>query len=152
MRRREKQITDQGALEQILWQGRICQLAIPDEPYPYLVPINYGYAKGILYFHSAGQGRKVELLRRQQRAAFSIIVDHGVVKAEEACHWGSRFRSVAGHGRIEFVEEPSAKVSALKLLMAQYADGEFTFPADAVAATTIFRLIIDEMTGKQSRI
>ena len=30
MRRREKAVTDIAGLEQILWQGKVCQLAIPE--------------------------------------------------------------------------------------------------------------------------
>lgn len=152
MRRREKLVTEKAALEQILWQGQICQLAIPDQPVPYLVPMNYGYRDGVLYFHCADHGRKMDLLRQQPQVSFCIIADPGVVAAEEACNWGARFRSVIGHGRVEFVENEADKVTALWLLMAQYSDEEFTFPSERVTATTVFRLIIDKMVGKQSRI
>lgn len=152
MRRHEKEITSQGVLEQILWQGQICQLAIPDQPVPYLVPMNYGYGNGILYFHCADRGRKIDLLRQQPLVSFCIVVDPGVVAAEQACHWGARFRSVIGYGRVEFVENEADKITALRLLMAQYSDEEFTFPQEQVAATTIFRLVIEKMAGKQSRI
>ena len=152
MRRREKAVTDPAALEQILWQGKVCQLALVDLPVPYIVPLNYGYREGVLYFHSAPEGHKLELLRRQPLASFSVVVDLGIVEAEEACNWGARFRSVLGYGRIEFIEGRSAKQEALQLLMAQYAEGTFTFAPAAVDGTTLFKLIIEEMSGKQSRI
>lgn len=151
MRRHEKEISSQGELEQVLWQGRICHLAIPDEPLPYLVPMNYGYRDGALYFHSALQGYKIDLLRQQPRARFSIVNDQGIIEAERACNWGARFSSVMGTGRIEFIEDRQEKLVALRILMAQYSDGNFTFDESQIAATKVFKLVIEAMSGKQSR-
>lgn len=152
MRRREKAVTDSAALEQILWQGKVCQLAIPDIPAPYIVPLNYGYHGGVFYFHSAGEGHKVELLQHNPLVGFSVVIDLGVVVADQACNWGARFRSVMGHGRVEFIEDLEQKRTALKLIMAQYGDGDFDFPDKAIEETTVFRLVIVAMTGKQSRV
>lgn len=151
MRRHEKEITATGELEQVLWQGRVCHLAIPDDPLPYLVPLNYGYQEGVLYFHSAPQGRKIELLEKQLRARFIVTIDHGIIEAERVCNWGARFTCVMGSGRIEFIEEPQAKQAALHILMAQYSDQTFSFEEDQVAATRVFKLVIESMSGKQSR-
>lgn len=152
MRRIEKAVTNPAELEQILWQGKVCQLAIAAEPTPYLVPLSYGYREEVLYFHSAAEGYKIELLKNNPLVSFSVFIDLGIVEAEEACHWGVRFRSVTGRGRVEFVVDPKQKEDALQLLMAQYSDKEFELPPAAVAETTIFKLIIEQMVGKQSRI
>lgn len=151
MRRHEKEITAQGELEQVLWHGRVCHLAIPDEPLPYLVPLNYGYRQGALYFHSAPHGHKIELLEKQPRVRFCVTIDMGIIEAEQACGWGARFRCVMGSGRIEFIDSPEEKQSALQILMSQYADRSFTFAPSQVAATRVFRLVIESMSGKQSR-
>lgn len=152
MRRIEKAVTNPAELEQILWQGKVCMLAIAAEPTPYLVPLSYGYRDEVLYFHSAAQGHKIELLKNNPLVSFSVFIDLGIVEAEEACHWGVRFRSVTGRGRVEFIEDQEQKETALALLMAQYSDKEFDFPVAAVEGTTVFKLVIEQMVGKQSRI
>jgi hypothetical protein len=151
MRRREKAVTDIAGLEQILWQGKVCQLAIQDVLAPYIVSLNYGYKGGVLYFHSAAEGHKVELLKCNPLVGFTVVIDLGIVESEEPCNWGARFRSVVGHGKVEFIEDLESKRSALKLLMAQYGEGDFDFPEQAIEGTTVFRLVIEAMTGKQSR-
>ncbi|MFO7765183.1 MAG: pyridoxamine 5'-phosphate oxidase family protein [Pelovirga sp.] len=151
MRRHEKEISAPGELEQVLWHGQICHLAIPDDPLPYLLPLNYGYQEGALYFHSAPQGHKIELLQQQLRARFCITIDMGIIEAEQACNWGARFTSIMGSGRIEFIDAPEKKRSALQILMAQYSDQAFSFHPEQVAATRVFRLVIESMSGKQSR-
>ena len=152
MRRREKAVTELAGLENILWEGRVCQLAIADVPAPYIVTLNYGYRDGILYFHSAPEGHKIALLQQAGPVAFTVAIDMGIVEAEAACNWGTRFRSVVGYGRVEFIEALEEKHKALKILMAQYSEDSFHFPDKAVAETTVFRLVIEEMTGKQSRV
>lgn len=151
MRRREQAVTDPAGLEQILRQGRVCQLAIPDLPTPYSVPLSYGYRGGVLYFHSAPAGHKIELLRCHPQVGFSVVVELGIQTAERACDWGVGYLSVLGRGRVEFIEDLDSKRSALKLLMAQYGEGEFDFPAAELAKTAVFRLVIEEMTGKRSQ-
>lgn len=152
MRRSEKAITDPAELEQIIRAGRICRLALAAEPAPYLVPLNYGYRDGALYFHSAPEGRKIDLMRQNPCVGFEISLDLGVVEGEKACDWSARYRSVLGHGRIEFIEGLEKKRNALDLIMDQYADGEFAFPEASVRRTAIYRLVIEQLTGKQSRV
>ena len=151
MRRSEKQVTSTVELEQILWQGKVCHLAISDLPAPYLVPLNYGYRNRTLYFHSALQGHKIELLKANPLVTFSVVIDQGLIEAEQGCNWGARFRSVVGNGRVEFIEDVKEKEEALQVLLAQYSDKEFELPENAVKATTVFKLTIEQMVGKQSR-
>jgi uncharacterized protein len=152
MRRSEKAVTDPAELENIIRAGRVCRLALAAEPAPYIVPLNYGYREGVLYFHSAPEGRKIELMRRNPSVGFEISLDLGVVEGEQACNWSTRYRSVLGHGRIEFIEGLEQKRRALEVIMSQYAAGEFTFPETFVGRTLIYRLVIEEMSGKQSRV
>lgn len=151
MRRSEKAVTSPAELEQILWQGKVCQLAIPDSPVPYLLPLNYGYRDEVLYFHSAAHGHKIDLLQDRPLVSFSVVIDLGVIESEQACNWGARFRSVIGRGRVEFIDDLEQKRTALNLLMTQYSDRNFDLPAAAIAGTTIFKLTIEQMVGKQSR-
>jgi nitroimidazol reductase NimA-like FMN-containing flavoprotein (pyridoxamine 5'-phosphate oxidase superfamily) len=150
MRLHEKAVADMAGLEQIIAQGRVCQLAISDVPVPYIVSLSYGYRSGEFYFHSAAEGHKIDLLRCNPLVGFTVAVDLGTVEGERACNWGAGFRSVVGQGRVEFIEDLESKRTALKLLMAQYGEGDFDFPRKAIEGTTIFRLVIKEMTGKQS--
>jgi len=152
MRRNEKAVTEVAGLEQILAHGKVCQLAISDLPAPYLVSLNYGYKDGILYFHSAGEGHKLELLHTNPRVGFTVVIDLGLATADVACNWGARFQSVVGQGEVEFITDIASKRRALTCLMAQYSDAAHEFSDAALAATTVYRLVIGEMTGKQSRV
>lgn len=152
MRRSDKAVTEQAAIEKILRAGRTCQLAFAAEPVPYLVTLNYGYHEGTLYFHSAREGRKIELTKKNRAAAFTVALDLGLIKAENACDWSVRFQSVVGHGTITLLESLEEKQRGLDLFMAQYSDETFSYPEKMLQATAVFKLAISEMTVKQSRV
>ncbi len=152
MRRSDKAVTAQSAIEKILRAGKTCQLAFSVDPVPYLVTLNYGYHDGVLYFHGAREGRKIDLIRENGQAAFTVALDLGLVKGAHACDWSVRFQSVVGHGQISLLETMAEKCQALDLFMAQYSADEFSYPDKMIQATAVFKLVISEMTVKQSRV
>ena len=50
MRRKDREITDRSKLEKIIKKSRICRLAMVDGNVPYVVPLNFGYCDGTLFF------------------------------------------------------------------------------------------------------
>jgi uncharacterized protein len=150
MRRSDREVTGQAALEEILAQGVACHLALVCQGEPYLVTLNYGFRSGTLYFHCADSGKKIDILRGSGRVCFSVVTRHELVVAEKGCDYSMKFESVVGHGRPRFIEEREEKCRALGAIMAQYAPGVFEFPEAALARTTVFAVDIEEMTAKSS--
>lgn len=152
MRRKEKEIVEQEALEAVIRCCQVCRLAMNDSGYPYVVPLNFGYRKGVLYFHGAMKGKKLRLLKQDNRAAFEMDTQLEVVENEAACSWSMNYQSIIGRGRISMVNSPQEKKEALAIIMAHYADGTFEFPDKNVSGTAVFKLTIEKITGKQSGI
>ena len=151
MRRKDKEITDHAEVEAILQRNMFCRVAFCDGHRPYLLPMNYGYADGCFYFHSASEGRKLDILRKNP--AVCIEVEEGIelVSAENPCSWGVRYRTVIAEGNAAFLEEPAAKRQALNCITSACGAGEgFSFPEQALAAVTVFRVPVDSMSGKRS--
>ncbi|MCP4687690.1 MAG: pyridoxamine 5'-phosphate oxidase family protein, partial [Desulfobacterales bacterium] len=131
MRRKEKEITEKKEIEEIIRESTVCRLAMVDGEEPYVVPLNFGFKDGVLYFHSASQGRKIDILKSNPRVCFTFDVDVEILQGKEACEWGAKFRSVIGSGRAEFIRESQAKRDALDVIMAQYSDetfGSYEYP------------------------
>ena len=68
MRRREREIRDERQMRDILDRGLVCRLGLSDGRYPYVVPMSFGIRDGRLYLHSAGEGKKIDLIRRNNRS------------------------------------------------------------------------------------
>ena len=150
MRRADKEITDHGEIEQIIQAAQVCRLAMVDDGMPYVVPLNFGYGGGCLYFHCAGAGRKLAILQRNDQVCFLFDLDHQLVQGEQACQWGMRYKSVIGFGKAARVTEQEEKRLGLATIMAQYGATDSIFPDQALADITVFKVQIDTMTGKQS--
>lgn len=152
MRRSEKEVTQPEMIATIFAQATVCQLAFADQPAPYLLSLNYAYHEGSLYFHSANEGRKIDLIKAAQTVAFTVVRDLGLIQGDTGCSWTTRFQSVVGHGTITFLEDLEEKRHALDIFMGHYSDMDFIFPDHVMKKTAVYRLDIDEMTAKQSKI
>jgi len=151
MRRKEKEITDQAEIVALMEKAEICRLAMTDGETPYMVPMNFGFRDMVLYFHSAGQGRKIDILRKNPRVCFEIESDTALIESEEACDWSMKYRTVIGSGRAEFIEDPSEKTEAFDIIMNQYSPGrKFNYPKAMIKAVTLFKVSVDEISGKKS--
>ena len=84
MRRKDREITDYGKMLEIAKACDCCRIGLLDENGAYIVPLNFGYdAKEedlILYFHGAGEGKKIELIRTQDTVGVVLVTKHVVVE------------------------------------------------------------------------
>jgi len=150
MRRSDKQIKDLADLEAILHSAQICHLSMVDDGKPYVVPMNFGYAEGALYFHSAPEGRKIDILRKNPEVCFSVLGKYELVTGERACSWTAEFSSVIGTGKASILEDRAGKEQGLAILMAQYSDEKYDFSEENLDGIVIIKVEVQGMTGKSS--
>lgn len=150
MRRKEKEIKDKAEIESIIRNSLVCRLGMADNGTPYIVPLCFGYKDNCLYFHSAREGRKIEMLKRNNAVCFEFDGNLEVEAGKAACDWGMQYRSVIGYGRASFVEDPEEQRKALDAIMAQYADGAFEYSEKALGKVLVIKVEIESMTGKKS--
>lgn len=153
MRRPEKEIKDRAQIEAILHRAQVCRIAMCQDGVPYIVPMSYGYRDNCLYFHSASAGKKIDMLRHNNRVCFEVDVDEEHVDSTTPSECSTRYRSVIGLGRAVFVTDPTEKRQALDVLMRHYADAPsqgFEYSKKPFSKVTIIKVEIESKTGKQS--
>jgi nitroimidazol reductase NimA-like FMN-containing flavoprotein (pyridoxamine 5'-phosphate oxidase superfamily) len=150
MRRKEKEITDQSAIEEIIHSALVCRLALSENDQPYIVPLSFGYQDHTLYFHGSSEGKKIEIINKNPNVCFEFDVSTEILKAEKACQWGMRYKSIIGFGRAVIVENIKEKQKALSVIMNQYSDDQFQIDEDAIRETAVIKVDIQSMTGKES--
>ena len=150
MRRTDKEIKDRAEIEEILRSGRVCHLGLIDDGLPYVVPLNYGYRDGCLYVHSAREGHKIDILRRNNVVSFSVYIDDCLVQSDVACNWGMSYRSVMGTGAASLMEGKEEKEQAQRIIMEHYAGPGYVFEAAKVDRVLIIKIQINNLTGKKS--
>jgi nitroimidazol reductase NimA-like FMN-containing flavoprotein (pyridoxamine 5'-phosphate oxidase superfamily) len=150
MRRKEKELKDIAAIEDILRRASVCRLGLCEDNRPYVVPLCFGYKENALYIHCGPEGKKLEILRKNNNVCFEVDIDHELIKAERPCDWGMKYKSVIGFGKAVFIEDIVSKHRALDVIMQQFSENAFEYSKEAIRNTTIIKVEIENMTGKQS--
>jgi nitroimidazol reductase NimA-like FMN-containing flavoprotein (pyridoxamine 5'-phosphate oxidase superfamily) len=148
MRKKEREITDKTLLEQLLLRARVCRLGLFDGQWPYVVPVNYGYAAGHLYIHSSHKGRKMDILRVSPRVCFEIDLDVEVCTGEQPCNYTTHYKSVIGFGQAVLLEDEEEKLEGLRAIMRSHGGPQEGFRPEVVPKTAVIRIDIESMTGK----
>ena len=130
----------------------VCRIALNDDEYPYVVPLNFGLdVQGnqvFFYFHAAMEGKKLDLIAKDNRATFEMDCDHNFILYEERMSCTMGYASVIGHGTIEIVADED-KYESLKILMRQYHAEDFKFNTDMMKVTTVLKMTVTDMLGKR---
>jgi len=105
MRRRDREISDAEEISSIIRRSMVCRLAMTDGESPYIVPMRFGFDGERLYFHSAAEGLKLEIIRRNLNVCFEFDIDVELAPSERICDIGMRYRSVIGYGTARFVTD-----------------------------------------------
>lgn len=152
MRRSDREVKEFHDMIGIMEKCDVCRIALHDESYPYIVPLNFGMeVKGqkiTLYFHGAVEGKKYELMKKDNRAGFEMDCSHRLVTDEIQGNCTMEYESVMGRGYIEIVPEEE-KEDALCLLMKHYHLEDFPFEKNILPVTTVFKLTVEEISGKR---
>ena len=65
-----------------------------------------------------------------------------------ACSYSMKYRSVLCYGKVEFLEESADKVSALDIIMKQYAEREFRYNAPSLREVKVMRVKVVRVEGR----
>ena len=150
MRRKEREITDLGKIEEIILKSPVCRLGLCDHGQPYVVPVNFGYADRKIYIHCAPEGKKIEILKQNNKVCFECDTDIEITHTAVACKCGCKYRSIIGTGKATLISDNEEKRKACEILMRHYAPGSFTFADSEIEAIAILTAIdIDHLSGKQ---
>jgi nitroimidazol reductase NimA-like FMN-containing flavoprotein (pyridoxamine 5'-phosphate oxidase superfamily) len=153
MRRADKEIKDYQEIAAIMKKAIVCRISLVDGDCPYIVPVNFAVHEKHLYFHSAMDGRKIEILRRNNKVCFEIDINTDIVKGDEPCSWGMKYLSVIGFGQAFFLEKADEKKKAFNVLMEKYAGvGSFSYPEAALKKVLVIDVKIEKISGKKSHI
>ena len=153
MRRKDRQITDLEAIRAILDKAKVLHLAMIDGDRPYAVPLNYGYTLEngalTLYLHSAREGRKLDVLRQNDRVAFVLETNVSQVSGGDIpCKYGEAYASVMGEGRAVLLTDSAEKMAALSILMKTQTGRTFSFTPEMTDGVAVIRIDVDSFTAK----
>lgn len=151
MRKSDREIRDYNEILRLLDECQTIRLALHDEPYPYVVPLSYGWeerdGKLFVYFHCAKEGKKLDLIAKNGNVCFEAdclagykSTGHGVT---------ADYRSLIAFGKAERVYGEEL-VRGLELLLKHCRiEGYSARECAAMDITAVVRITVDGITGKR---
>lgn len=158
MRRKDKEVIDAAKIREIILNSDCMRLGFADADDVYIVPLNFGYeeigAERIFYFHSAKEGRKIDLIRiaqeKEQAVGFELDNGYELIPDQQACKNSARYRSVIGTGHVFFLENREEKRAVLlKLMEHQTGKTDWQFPDKMLDAVCVFGLKVLKLSSKE---
>ncbi len=153
MNRKEKEMIDQGVLNEILKQGKYVMIAMCRENESYIVTLNYGYddIKNALYFHCSLKGLKLDFINRNPAVCATVIEDRGYKIGD--C--SQAYRSVVFWGKMHIIDDLDEKKHGINILLNHLEDNPDEVKSRSLKSDDVYKdvgilkLDITEITGKQ---
>ena len=153
MRRKDKEITDKVVIEEILRQNEVGRLATAVDGEPYIVPMNFAYARDKIYLHTHRNGKKITDIQRNPKVCFEV--DSGEkVTGENPCDYSWMYRSAIAYGKARIIKSKDERLKALCVISEKYSFGKGKLITPELMEKFdhlwLIEISIDKMTGKQS--
>ena len=152
MRRKDKKITDNNEVEEILHSATIGRLGTSLNDIPYITPVNFVYYDGKVLLHSANSGHKLDNVKANNNVCFEVEDAGAPVIKEPICASTVIYRSVIIFGKASIISDNTEKFSALKKMIEKYTNKPFhsSFTESILGRVTVIELTIEKMTAKMS--
>ena len=115
---------------------------------PYGTPLNFAYDDGVLYFHCASEGHKLNNIRYHSNGCFTIVDSVELM----ASKFSTKYRSVVVFGKVQIVDDPGEKKQGLirivEKLSPDFIENGIKYIDSAFDKVTVLRMDIEHITGK----
>jgi nitroimidazol reductase NimA-like FMN-containing flavoprotein (pyridoxamine 5'-phosphate oxidase superfamily) len=145
------EIVETKKIENIITKATVCRLGLADGNQPYVIPLSFGYRDNTLYFHTGKKGKKMEILKKNNRVCFEMEADLEIIPADNPCKWNMRYKSVVGYGHASILKDPAEKRKALDVIVRHYGGTPMEYDGKRVDGLAVIKVAIDRMKGKESK-
>jgi nitroimidazol reductase NimA-like FMN-containing flavoprotein (pyridoxamine 5'-phosphate oxidase superfamily) len=155
LRRSDRKIQDPLQLEAVIKNGKYAAVALCRNNEPYIVTLSYGYdeADRALYFHGAKDGLKIDFLKANPAVCLTIINDQGYIP--DIC--SHAYKTIVIRGKMELLEDEAERMKGIEILIHHLEENpekmlaKVKQPSGSWDKTQVFRLKIEEITGKERK-
>ena len=151
MRRTDREIVSREEMDEIIRGSHVCRIALAMDNMPYIVPVSFGYDGESIYIHTAKEGKKINIIRKNNDLCFEFERNVKLFRdLDNACKWTFSYESVIGFGKIYELESFENRKNGLNKIMSQYSGKEWVFGEDTFNNIRVWRIEISSITGKRS--
>jgi|SRR5579883_25021 nitroimidazol reductase NimA-like FMN-containing flavoprotein (pyridoxamine 5'-phosphate oxidase superfamily) len=143
---------DAETIHSILDAGFLAHVGFCVNGQPFVIPTLYGRNAGRLYLHGSTASRMVRELETGVPACVTVTLVDGLVLARSAFHHSMNYRSVVAFGTARKIEDPEAKIQALRIISEHLIQGRWKDvrgPYEKeLKATSVLEFSIEDASAK----
>ncbi|MCK5035230.1 MAG: pyridoxamine 5'-phosphate oxidase family protein [Candidatus Sabulitectum sp.] len=147
MRLEKREISSRRSIDKFIMECSVVRLGMISRGEPYVVPLNFVYSEGIVYFHCSLEGRKIEAIRANPGVCLEFDAMHGVSVKEQTAY----YTSVVAWGDAVFVSDISRVKQILHVICLKYLDCSPEITEDMAERTCVVSIRINRATGKEKK-
>jgi len=155
IRRMDRMMDDPRLMVRLLQESAVGRLAMSTSEGPYMVPVNFLYHDGYVFFHSAPSGRKMDAIQVDSRVCFQVDDVGPQILWKRGCGISQIYRSVICFGMAEMVDDSLMKRLILEKMIDKYVPSSYltrNLDESKINNTAIVKIVIDSMTGKAHKL
>lgn len=143
---------DRELINSILDEGFICHAGFIVDGKPFVIPTGYARVGDSLVIHGSQASRMLRTLGQGIDVCVTVTLVDGLVLARSAFHHSMNYRSVVVFGRATVIDDPDAKLAALRTLSEHIIPGRWDDvrqPNESeMQQTTVLSLALTEASAK----
>jgi uncharacterized protein len=151
-RKKIRAVTDRSALYALLNEALICHLGVVRDGSPLVLPTGFGRDGDTLYLHGSTGARSLRLAGAGVEVCVTVTLLDGIVYARSINNHSMNYRSAVVLGKAKPVDEPEAKMHALRVITDHLAPGSWEHARDVnakeLAAVSVLALDLAEASLK----
>lgn len=155
MRRKDKEIVEQKVMVSIIEKAIICRVGMCWQDEPYVIPMNFGYRNHYIFLHSASEGRKLDILRNNNKVCIEFDVDVEMLQSQEVCKTSMKYKSILIFGTAVILKDVAEKKRALDIIIHHYDNHNFPplfhYSEEVMEKVIMIKVKVEKMTGKESK-
>ena len=113
---RENANYERETVHSVLDAGLVAHVGFVQDGAPLVVPMIYGRDGETIYLHGARKARVIRILEQTGQACLNVTLLDGIVLARSAFNSSMEYRSATVFGTPQLVEDPSAKLRAMRII------------------------------------
>lgn len=120
-----REVADQSRIESFLAKARIGHLGMVDGQLPYVVPLNFVWTHGRLYFHGASGGRRNRVMGANPEVCFTVCEEYGTITDPVPAKTDTAYMSVIVFGKAEKLDSLDEATHVLQEMINKYVPGYY---------------------------
>ncbi|MCY8612112.1 pyridoxamine 5'-phosphate oxidase family protein [Bacillus haynesii] len=162
IRQQKLACTDSEKIGRFLSEAQTGYLGLAAHGTPYVIPLNFVWKNGCIYFHGASEGRKMDMLHENSNVCFTVSEQYGTMVHLIPAKTDTAYMSVVLFGTASMITDLDEATSAMQSLLDKYVPGYYSSPLHKThvekyrsslgSKTVVFKVQPIEITAKENML